>query len=182
MSWPSVNNPSAKWARTGMALCDTQESRADRVRILVAAAVATSTSRPSSHLRRAASGNHRQLSPRLNPVTKAICIGPSEPDRACSTTALHLPRRCDPVTRVRLLVFAMKCSELGGSVSFASTLISRVGYPRANCFDRVVQSATRDWFLSGRIGLPKCPRWHLVVDASSARMGSRSGIVQDLNH
>ena len=65
---------------------------------------------------RSANSDHRdQTLSRLDLAPKAICIGPSEPDRACSTTALHVPRPHDSVTGVRLHVLAMKCSELDRS-------------------------------------------------------------------
>jgi hypothetical protein len=95
-----------------MDLCNKHNSKADGVRIPVDIAWEIAEFPSNNRLPPAASGKHGQLRPCLDPPTKAICIGPSEPDRACSTHALHVPHSTDPVTGHRLIALGMKCSEL----------------------------------------------------------------------
>ena len=66
-------------------------------------------------LRTANSGRHGQTISHLDLAPEAICIGPSEPDRACSTNALLVPRSHDPVTRDCLLVFGRSAQSWAAS-------------------------------------------------------------------
>jgi len=120
MQLHSANKSSAHETRAWMTLCEEHNSTTGGTKIPALRAIVIAALRCHRYPLCTESNHHGQIMPCLNLAPKAICIGPLEPDRACSTHALLVPHSTDPVTGARSRALGKKCSELGGTPSKAN--------------------------------------------------------------